>query len=217
MQRGIRAALPLVPPTFAIGVSFGVLAAPVMGSVAAIVMSAIVFAGSAQFAALSVLGAGGTAAAAVGAGLLLNARFLPMGIAAAPATRGGRLRRAAEGQTVVDASWALAADEQGRFDREILIGGAIPQFAGWVGGTIVGALAGSAIGNPETLGLDAMFPAFYLALLAGELRSGDARLAAAIAAAIALVLIPFVPPGVPVLAAGLAALTGVLRRRRVPA
>jgi len=217
MQRGIRAALPLVPPTFAIGVSFGVLAAPVMGSVPAIVMSAIVFAGSAQFAALSVLGAGGTAAAAVGAGLLLNARFLPMGIAAAPATRGGRLRRAAEGQTVVDASWALAADEQGRFDREILIGGAIPQFTGWVGGTIVGALAGSAIGNPETLGLDAMFPAFYLALLAGELRSGDARLAAAIAAAIALVLIPFVPPGVPVLAAGLAALTGVLRRRRVAA
>ncbi|HEX4692599.1 MAG TPA: AzlC family ABC transporter permease [Solirubrobacteraceae bacterium] len=217
MQRGIRAALPLVPPTFAIGVSFGVLAAPVMGSVAAIVMSAIVFAGSAQFAALSVLGAGGTAAAAVGAGLLLNARFLPMGIAAAPATRGGRLRRAAEGQTVVDASWALAADEQGRFDREILIGGAVPQFAGWVGGTIVGALAGSAIGNPETLGLDAMFPAFYLSLLAGELRSGDARLAAAIAAAIALVLIPFVPPGVPVLAAGLAALTGVLRRRRVAA
>ena len=112
MQRGIRAALPLVPPTFAIGVSFGVLAAPVMGSLAAIVMSAIVFAGSAQFAALSVLGAGGTAAAAVGAGLLLNARFLPMGIAAAPATRGGRLRRAAEGQTVVDASWALAADDQ---------------------------------------------------------------------------------------------------------
>jgi branched chain amino acid efflux pump len=217
MQRGIRAALPLVPPTFAIGVSFGVLAAPVMGSVAAIVMSAIVFAGSAQFAALSVLGAGGTAAAAVGAGLLLNARFLPMGIAAAPATRGGRLRRAAEGQTVVDASWALAADEHGRFDREILIGGAVPQFAGWVGGTIVGALAGSAIGNPETLGLDAMFPAFYLSLLAGELRSGDARLAAAIAAAIALVLIPFVPPGVPVLAAGLAALTGVLRRRRVAA
>ena len=62
-----------------------------------------------------------------------------------------------------------------------------------------------------------MFPAFYLSLLAGELRSGDARLAAAIAAAIALVLIPFVPPGVPVLAAGLAALTGVLRRHRAAA
>jgi branched chain amino acid efflux pump len=217
MQRGIRAALPLVPPTFAIGLSFGVLAGPVLGSAAAIVMSAIVFAGSAQFAALSVLATGGTAAAAIGAGLLLNARFLPMGIAAAPATRGGKLRRAAEGQTVVDASWALASDERGRFDREILIGGAIPQYACWVGGTIAGVLAGSAIGNPETLGLDAMFPAFYLALLVGELRTGDARIAAAIAAAIAFVLIPFVPPGVPVLAAGLAALTGVLRRRRVAA
>jgi predicted branched-subunit amino acid permease len=213
----MRAALPLVPPTFAIGVSFGVLAAPVMGHAPAIAMSVIVFAGSAQFAALSGLAAGGTAAAAIGAGLLLNARFLPMGIAAAPATRGGRLRRAAEGQTVVDASWALAADEQGRFDREILIGGALPQYAAWVSGTAVGVFAGTALGDPETLGLDAMFPAFYLALLAGELRSGDARVAAAIAAAIALVLIPFVPPGVPVLVAGLASLTGVLRRRRVAA
>jgi 4-azaleucine resistance transporter AzlC len=212
MQRGIRAALPLVPPTFAIGVSFGVLAAPVMGSVAAIVMSAIVFAGSAQFAALSVLGAGGTAAAAVGAGLLLNARFLPMGIAAAPATRGGRLRRAAEGQTVVDASWALAADEQGRFDREILIGGAVPQFAGWVGGTIVGALAGSAIGNPETLGLDAMFPAFYLALLITEMDLRHTLPSALLGAAIALALVPFAPPGIPIVAASAAALLGLRAR-----
>jgi predicted branched-subunit amino acid permease len=214
VRRGIRAGLPLALPTLVIGISFGVLAAPITGSVAAIVMSGIVFAGSAQFAAVSVLGAGGTAAAAAGAGLLLNARFLPMSIAAAPATRGGRVRRALEGQTIVDASWALAADADGRFDREVLIGGALPQFSAWFAGTVIGVLAGSALGDPEALGLDAMFPAFYLSLLVGELRSGDARIAAALAAAIALILVPFVPPGVPVLAAGLAALTGVLRRER---
>jgi 4-azaleucine resistance transporter AzlC len=214
VRRGIRAGLPLALPTLVIGISFGVLAAPIMGNVAAIVMSGVVFAGSAQFAAISVLGAGGTAAAAAAAGLLLNARFLPMSIAAAPATRGGRLRRALEGQTIVDASWALAAGADGHFDRQILIGGALPQFSAWFAGTAIGVLVGSALGDPDALGLDAMFPAFYLSLLVGELRSGDARIAAGLAAAIALILVPFVPPGVPVLAAGLAALTGLLRRGR---
>src|SRR5919206_1761051 len=113
LVNGARAGLPLLLPTLVIGVSFGVLAEPVMGPVAAIVMSIVVFAGSAQFAALSVLAAGGTAAAAVGAGLLMNARFLPMGIAAARAMHGGRLRRLAEGWTIVDASWALASDGRG--------------------------------------------------------------------------------------------------------
>lgn len=212
MRDGVRAGLPLILPTLFIGVSFGVLAAPVMGDVASVVMSVVVFGGSAQFAAVTVLAGGGTAAAAVVAGLLLNARFLPMGIAAATATRGGRLRRAVEGQAVVDASWALAADEHGRFDRGILLGGAIPQFVAWTGGTAIGVLAGTLLGDPETLGLDAMFPAFYLALLAEELRRGSARVAAALAAAIALALVPFVPAGVPILAAGAAALTGLRGR-----
>ena len=214
LRQGIRAGLPLVLPTLAIGVSFGVLAEPVMGAAAAIVMSLVVFAGSAQFAALSVLAAGGTAAAAIAAGLLMNARFLPMGIAAASATRGGRLRRAAEGQAVVDASWAMASDGRGGFDRAVLLGGAIPQAAGWWGGTIIGAVGGTVLGDPKALGLDAMFPAFYLALLVNELRHGHAIVAAVLAAAIALVLVPFVPPGVPVVSAALAALTGVLRRSR---
>jgi predicted branched-subunit amino acid permease len=192
-------------------VSFGVLAEPVMGSAAAIAMSVLVFAGSAQFAALSVLAAGGTAAAAIGAGLLLNARFLPMGIAAASAFRGGRLRRLAQGWAIVDASWAMAADGRGGFDRDVLLGGAVPQAVGWWGGTAIGVVLGGALGDPETLGLDAAFPAFYLALLVGEVRSGRALGAAVLAIAIALVLVPFVPPGVPVLAAAAAALVGLRR------
>src|SRR5918911_954555 len=97
LRRGVRAGLPLLLPTLAIGVSFGVLAEPVMGGVAAVAMSFLVFAGSAQFAALSVLAAGGTAAAAIAAGLLMNARFLPMGIAAAGGLRGGAVRPRARG------------------------------------------------------------------------------------------------------------------------
>jgi 4-azaleucine resistance transporter AzlC len=208
---GARAGLPLLLPTLAIGVSFGVLAEPVMGAVAAVAMSVLVFAGSAQFAALSVLAGGGTAAAAIAAGLLMNARFLPMGIAAAGAMRGGPARRAAEGWAIVDASWALAADGRGGFDRHVLLGAALPQAAGWWTGTAIGVVLGSTLGDPQALGLDAAFPAFYLALLVGELRAGRAVAAAVLAVAIALILVPFVPPGVPVLAAAAAAFVGLRR------
>jgi 4-azaleucine resistance transporter AzlC len=212
IRRGIGVGLPLVLPTLAVGVSFGVLAAPVMGTVATIVMSLIVYAGSAQFAAVGTLAAGGTPAAAIAAGLLMNARFLTMGIAVAPSLRGSRLRRAVEGQSVVDASWAISSDGKGNFDRDLLVGATIPQFLGWSGGTALGVLGGSLLGDPQDFGLDAMFPAFFLALLVGELRNRRAIAAAAVAVALALSLVPHVPAGIPVLAASAAALIGLLRR-----
>jgi 4-azaleucine resistance transporter AzlC len=209
---GARAALAFVLPTFAIGMSFGVLAEPVMGAAAAIAMSFLVFAGAAQFASVSVLAAGGGLAAAVSAGLLINARFLPMGLAVAPALKGGPLRRAAESQTMVDASWALANRGDGTFDRELMMGATIPQAAGWWSGTIAGVLGGALLGDPQALGLDAIFPAFYLALLAEELGHRRALASALLGAAIALSLVPFAPPGIPVVAAAVAALIGLRRR-----
>jgi predicted branched-subunit amino acid permease len=211
-RAGVVAALPLVLPLFALAVSFGVLARPVMGSIAPIVMSTVVFAGAAQFASLSVLAGGGTAAAAIVAGLLLNARFLPMGFAAASSLRGGAAARAAQGQAVVDASWALASRGDGSFDRGLLLGATIPQAVAWIAGTAVGALGGSALAHPERFGLDAIFPAFYLALLVGELRTPRARGAAATGGAIALALVPFAPPGIPVIAASAGALLGLRAR-----
>jgi branched chain amino acid efflux pump len=213
VRRGIRAGVAPAIATFAVGVSFGVLAAPVIGVAATIVMSLIVYAGSAQFAAVSTLAAGGTAGASVIAGLLMNARFLPMGIAAAPSLKGGRLRRAAEGQTVIDASWAIASDGRGNFDRELLIGATIPQALAWWTGTAIGALGGSLLGDPQTFGLDAVFPAFFLALLVNELRNRRAIAAAAIAVTLALVLVPHMPAGIPVVAASAAALLGLVRPR----
>jgi 4-azaleucine resistance transporter AzlC len=212
VKRGIRAGIPPAIATIAVGISFGVLAAPVIGTVPAIAMSFIVYAGSAQFAAVSTLAAGGTAGASILAGLLMNARFLPMGIAAAPALKGGRLRRAAEGQAVIDASWAIASDGRGNFDRELLIGATIPQAFAWWAGTIIGAVGGSLLGNPADYGLDAVFPAFFLGLLVNELRNRRAVAAAAIAIVLALVLIPHVPAGIPVVAASAAALLGLLGR-----
>ena len=183
-----------------------------MGPVAPIVMSVVLFAGAAQFGALAVLATGGGALPAIAAGILLNARFLPMGIALAPSLPGSRARRAATGQAVVDASWALANQGDGRFDRHLLIGATIPQYPAWVLGTAVGVLVGDSIGDPAKFGLDAIYPAFFLALLVEEL---DSRTEAAVAlggAAVALALTPVAPAGVPVLAACLVALIGLRRR-----
>ena len=207
MRDGIKAGLPIAAASFVLAISFGVLAQPVMGTVAPIVMSAVVFAGSAQFAALAVLSAGGGAGAAILAGILLNARYIPMGVALAPSLRGGPVRRAAVGQTMIDASWAMSIREGGLFDPDYMIGATFPNYFTWVGGTAVGVFAGDLIGDPEALGLDALFPAFFLALLVTELgRSRRAVVAAALGAAIALAISPFTAPGVPVIAACFAAL-----------
>jgi 4-azaleucine resistance transporter AzlC len=211
-RAGFKAGLPFALAALPLGVSFGVLAEPVMGSIAPIVMSIVVFAGAAQFAALSALAAGAGPAAAIASGLLLNARFLPMGFAIGPSLRGGPVRRAAQGQALVDASFALASRGDGTFDRGVLLWATAPQALAWIGGTILGVLGGAAIADPAALGLDAIFPAFYLALLLEEARSRQAVVAAVLGALIAFALMPIAPPGVPVIAASLAALIGLRRR-----
>ena len=184
---GIRRGLPFGIAVFAIAISFGVLARPLMGSVAPIVMSIVVFSGSAQFGSLAVLAAGGSTAAAIAAGVLLNARYLAMGLALAPSLRGRPLSRAAFAMTTVDASWASASKGDGTFDPWYMVGVSVPQYVGWVLGTVIGVFIGPRLGDPKSLGLDALFPAFFLALLFEEAR-GMRRLAAAGGgAAIALV------------------------------
>jgi 4-azaleucine resistance transporter AzlC len=211
---GARAGLPFAIATVVLGVSFGVLARQLGWGVAApIACSLLVLSGSAQFAVASILGAGGGVGAATLAAVFVNARFLPMGLAVAPSLAGGRLRRAAEGQMVVDASWALANRGDGTFERKYLIGATVPQLGAWIGGTAVGAVAGGLLGDPAALGLDVVFPAFFLVLLAEELRDRRAVAVAVLGGLVALGLVPLAPPGVPVVAACGAALLGLWSRR----
>lgn len=209
LTQGVRAGVPYAVASGMVGISFGVLARPVMGPAPAIVMSVIVFAGSAQFAALAVLSAGGGAMPAIVAGVLLNLRFVPMGIAIAPWLPHGSLGRALRGQALVDASWALANRGGGRFDTEFLLGSTLVQYPAWVLGTVIGVIAGASIGNPDTLGLDAIFPAFFLGLLINEIRRPGAPVVSALGAAIALALTPVAPAGVPIIAAALAVVVGL--------
>jgi predicted branched-subunit amino acid permease len=201
-----------------LSISFGILAREAgFSSEAAVIFSAIVFAGSAQFSATAILDAGGGAGAAIGAAALMNSRFLPMSAAVGPSFSGGALVRALKGQTVVDHSWALSSRGDGSFDEGILLGASAIAYCTWVPGTAIGAIWGDVLGDPDALGLDAIFPAFFFGLLLNELRSKRARGVAALGTAIALVLVPFTPAGIPVLVASLASLVGLTRSARAEA
>ncbi len=210
LRHGIRAALPLAVAPLLFGASFGLLAVDAgFSPVGAVMMSATTFAGSAQFAAASVIEDGGGAAAAIVAALLLNARYVPLSLAVASIFPGSRRRRLLESQLIVDESWALAG-RSGRFEYAILVGAGILLYGCWVGATALGTVIGDLL-DPEAIGLDAAFPALFLALLAPYLRTRPAILTAVVAAAITFVLIPVAPAGVPIVAAALAALIGLRR------
>jgi 4-azaleucine resistance transporter AzlC len=209
---GVRVAVPVAATVWFFGASFGLLARSAgMGALAPLVMSAITFAGSAQIAVTSILATSGSAAAAIVAAVLLNARYAPISISVARLFHGPRLRRLAESQLIVDESWALAG-RGGRFDRRILLGAGLLLYLAWLSGTAVGVLAGHALGNPKDLGLDGAFPALFLALLAPQLRAPRAAVAALGGGAIALALIPATPAGTPIVAASAACLVGLRRR-----
>jgi len=210
---GARTAVAIAATVWFFGASFGLVAqAAGMGAVAPVVMSATTFAGSAQFAVSSILGASGGTIAAITAAVLLNARYVPISISVASLFHGPRLRRLAESQLIVDESWALSSRGDGRFDRRVLLGAGILLYLAWMSGTIVGVVAGDALGDPTDLGLDGAFPALFLALLLPQLRTRTAVLAAVLGGAIAFVLIPFTPAGTPIVAASAACLLGLRRR-----
>ena len=211
IRDGVRAALPLAPSPILFGLSFGVLSdATGFGGVTAVVMSATTFSGAAQFASVSVRDAGGTVAAAILAAVFLNARYVAISMTVASIFPGGRLRRLVESQTIVDESWAISG-RSGRFEWPILVGAGLFFYVLWVASTALGTVLGGVLENPNELGLDAAFAALFLALAVPYLRERWAREAAALAAGIVLVLIPFAPAGVPIIAAAAACLLGLKR------
>ena len=207
--QGMRAIVPIALASATFGASFGVLArASHMGRLAPIVMSATTFAGSAQFAATSVLKEGGGLAAAITAAVLLNARYAAISISVSSIFRGPRWRRLVESQLIVDESWALSG-RSGSFEWPILVGAGLLLYVLWVASTAVGTLVGSTLADPASLGLDAAFAALFLALAAPYVRGRKAVTASVLAAVITLVLLPVAPPGVPFVAAAAACLLGL--------
>jgi 4-azaleucine resistance transporter AzlC len=210
-RTGARAALPLGLVVGVFGISFGVLARSAgLGPWLTVLMSATTFAGSAQFAAVAVLSTGGSLATAVLAAALLNARYVPIGASVASVLTPNRLLRLLQAQLVVDENWAIAHRGE-RVSGRVLLGAGVVLYTAWVGGTILGVAGGGLLKDPSRLGLDAAFPALFLALAVAQLKTRRAFAAALMGAAIALALVPVAPPGVPVIAALAACLLGLRR------
>ena len=217
MRTGLRRSAGLAGSTFVLGVTFGALArAHGWGLGAPAVASLAIFSGSAQFALLAVLAGGGAAWTAVASGALINLRFFPMALSAAPALRGGRIQRAVEAQAVVDGSWVLAHQGEGRFNRGVLFGSALAQWPAWVTGTILGVIVAPSTRLLHATGLDVVFPAFFALLLLDEVRRArSARIAAAGGAVITALLLLALSAGPALLGGAAAALLG-LRRTDTP-
>jgi 4-azaleucine resistance transporter AzlC len=212
----VRIGVGLAAASFLLAVTFGAtVRAEGWGLLAPVVCSMLVFSGSAQFALATALAGGGGAVPAVASAALINGRFLPMGVAVTSSLTGSRWRRAVEAQSVVDASWVAAHLGGGRFDRERLIGATFVQWPAWVAGTAVGVLVAPPPDLTEALGLDVVFPAFFLLLLVDEVRgSRRAGLAAGVGATAAGGLLWLVPAGVALVGSTAGALVGLVRRRR---
>lgn len=213
-RSGLTLGSGMAAASFLLAISFGAITQTLgWGPVAAVVCSLTVFSGSAQFALVAALGSGGSALTAVTAAALINSRFLPMGIAVAGDLRGGRLRKALEGQAVVDGSWAAAYRGGGRFDRHLLFGASAVQWPAWVAGTALGVALAP---DPEllhTLGLDVLTPALFVLLLMDKLaRERANRLPAALGAAIAAGLLLVLPAGPALIGAAFAALIALVKR-----
>jgi len=199
------------------GISFGVLAvASGLSPAQACVMSMLVFTGASQFAFVGVLAGGGGALAAMGPAVMLAVRNAAYGLSLTSILPGRLRHRALAAHLVIDETTAMArAQSDPDAARRAFLATGVSVWVFWNAGTLAGALLGGGIGDPQTLGLDAMFPAAFLALLAPQLRRPGAPVAALAGVAIALALAPFAPAGVPIIAALAGVAPGVLAAKGV--
>jgi len=197
----LRDALALACAISLVGASFGALAAAAgVSPIMTVAMSVLVFAGGAQFLVVAVVAAGGSPVAAVLAGLLLNARHVPFGLAMAGTVADRWPARLLGAHILIDESvaFARARGDGERARRAYWLCGAL-LFTFWNTGALVGLLAGAAVPDTDAFGIDAAFPAALLALLLPSLRRADARRVGVTAAVVALAATPFLPAGLPVL------------------
>jgi len=178
--------------------------------------SLLTFTGASQFAAVGVVASGGAALSAVAAAVMLGTRNALYGIQMFPRLRVRGLRRVAAAQITIDESTGVALSQIPRGAEAVRVGfwltGA-SVFLFWNVFTLLGALGAKALGNPATWGLDAAVPAAFLGLLWPRLESTYLRLVAAASMVFAVVITPWLPAGLPIIATALVAVVFGWRER----
>jgi predicted branched-subunit amino acid permease len=210
-ELSLFAALTLAVGTF--GAAFGVagIAAGIeLGMVLAI--SAILYAGASQFGAIGVLAAGGSPLLALATVWLMNLRFVPLGLVMPPEIARSLPARLLAAHLLVDPSAAVVHGPDRARQAVLFWRSGVAMYVAWVVGTLVGALAGSAIADPQVLGLDAALPAAFVGILGGWMRHRPSRRAAIGGAAGAAVGVAVGPVGPALLLSMVGALAGLTAR-----
>lgn len=215
----IRDGLAVGVATGAYGVGFGAVAVSSgLTVVQACVLSLLMFTGASQFALAGVVAAGGAPLSGAATALLLGTRNTLYGLRMAPLLKWRGWRRAAAAHVLIDESTAMSVNRGSTQGARLgFLTTGLSVFVLWNLATLVGAVAGEAVGDPRTFGLDAAVGAAFLALLWPRLKDHRNIVVGVLAAAVALSMVPLTAPGVPVLAAGgVAVLVGALARRQDP-
>jgi 4-azaleucine resistance transporter AzlC len=212
-QRRIRnRALAIGVSVTPFGLSFGAVSVEAhLSLVQVCLLSLVLFSGASQFALVSIIGAGGSYVSAVGTALLLGVRNGLYAARINSLLRPAGWRRLIMAEVTIDESTAMAVSEapSGQAARAFWTT-AVSVYVLWNVSTVIGALVGNALGSPATTGLDVAGPAAFIALLAPRLTTMRMRLAALGSGAIALVTVPIVPVGAPILIGGLTAVALLL-------
>ncbi|WP_417221154.1 AzlC family ABC transporter permease [Arthrobacter sp.] len=203
----VKTGLSIAVATGLYGISFGALAVSSgLEFWQAVALSALMFTGGSQFAFIGVIAGGGAGSAAFGAATLLGVRNIIYGVQMNAMARPRGWRKAAAAHVTIDESTAtaivqpdLAESRRGFWTAGVGI------FILWNVFTVVGALLGDALGDPKAWGLDGAAVAAFLALLWPRLKSREPVAIAVVCALATVLVVPFVPPGVPILVAALVA------------
>jgi 4-azaleucine resistance transporter AzlC len=209
-MRGVRLGMPIFLGYAPVGAAFGIAAvAAGFTAVQATACSALVIAGAGQFIGLAAIAGGNLLAALVSTGVV-NLRYLLFSATMAPhVSEAPRWNQALLAFTLTDETFAvnMADAREGRADRFSMLGVGAISWLGWTAGTLVGALAGSAIGDPNRWGVGFAMPAMFTALLIGQLTGRREYVAAGLAAAAALALSAVLPGSWAIVVAVVAAAT----------
>ena len=215
----VRDSLAVGVATGAYGIGFGAVSVASGLSVAqTCALSLLMFTGASQFALAGVVAAGGAPMSGAATALLLGTRNTLYGLRMAPLLKWRGWRRVAAAHVLIDESTAMSVSRSSTAAARLgYLTTGLSVFILWNLATVVGAVAGEAVGDPRSFGLDAAVGAAFLALLWPRLEDGRNVVVAVLAAVVALSLVPATAPGVPVLAAGgVALLVGVLAKRQDP-
>lgn len=208
VRRGLRDILPISLYGVPLGIAFSVAASEAgLAPHLSLVMSALVFAGASQFAALELWSAPLAWIPLLLVVFAVNARHILLGAALYPWMRGLPLgQRHLAAALISDANWAYAIDAHGKGERDlgVLVGSGAMMWTGWVFGTLIGAGFSERLIAPEALALDTLMVTFFATVLVGLARERGVLWPWLAAAGVALAAQEYLPPGWHILAGGLA-------------